>query len=140
MRSALLHERPNAPPGIVHTSVSAAGLSRRWTSVVSGPAADLRRLCRFLVAGAAWAVAGGGSLTLATKPAGEGAALRLEAAGAADGSLTRLLDGPVVTDGAYGLELAACQSLVRRLGGGLRAEAVPGGEAVVVELPAAAGA
>jgi C4-dicarboxylate-specific signal transduction histidine kinase len=46
----------------------------------------------------------------------------------------------VATDGAYGLELAACQSLVRRLGGSLRAEAMPGGEAVVVELPAAPGA
>jgi hypothetical protein len=33
--------------------------------------------------------------------------------------------------------VAACQSLVRRLGGAVRAEPVPGGEAVIVELPAA---
>jgi hypothetical protein len=99
----------------------------------------LRRLCRFLVGGATSAVAGRGSLDLATAPAGDGAALRLEAPGAPDGALARLLDGPIAADGAHGLELAACQSLVRRLGGAVRTEPVPGGEAVVVELPAASG-
>jgi signal transduction histidine kinase len=105
--------------------------------LVPGPAADLRRLCRFLLTGAAWAVAGGGSLILATRPAGAGAALRMEAAGAATGALARMLEGPVGLEGGHGLELAACQSLVRRLGGSLRAEPLPGGEAIVVELPAA---
>ena len=100
-------------------------------------APELRRLCRFLVSGAARAVAGG-ELTLATAAAGEGLSLRLEATGAAPGSLARPLENPAAAaEGPHALELAACQSLVRRLGGSLRAEASPdGGEAVAIELPA----
>jgi signal transduction histidine kinase len=104
---------------------------------VRGLAADLRRLCRFLLNTAASTVGGGGSLTLSTAPADGGAVLRVEAAGATGGSLARLLDGPLAVDGGQGLELAACQSLVRRLGGQMRAEPTPGGEAIVVELPTA---
>jgi hypothetical protein len=101
---------------------------------------DLRRLCRFLVGGTAWVVAGGGELTVATDVTGAGLMLRLEVSGAAAGALARLLEGPLASEGTHGLELAACQSLVRRLGGTLRAEPGPNGrEAVVVELPAARG-
>jgi C4-dicarboxylate-specific signal transduction histidine kinase len=107
--------------------------------LVSGPAADLQRMCRFLLGSAAWVVAGNGSLTLMTMPAAGGVVLRLEAAGAAAGSLARLLDGPVASEGAHGLEFAASQSVVRRLGGSIRAEPIPDGEAVVIELPAAPG-
>jgi hypothetical protein len=103
-----------------------------------GPAADLRRLCRFLLCGAAWSVAGGGVILLSTAPAGDGVSLRVEAIGAAGGTLAGLLDGPVNADGPQGLEIAACQSIVRRLGGSIRAEPTPDGEAIVVELPGAA--
>jgi signal transduction histidine kinase len=106
--------------------------------LVSGPAADVRRICRFLLNGAASAVGGGVPMFFKTLPAGEGAVLRLEAAGNLDGSFSRLLEKPVDCEGARGLEMAACQSLVRRLGGAIRAEATPCGEALVVELPAAA--
>ena len=61
----------------------------------------------------------------------------MDAVGATGGSLARLLDGLVASDGAHGLEFAACQAVVRRLGGSMRAEPIPDGEAVVVELPAA---
>jgi hypothetical protein len=106
--------------------------------LVSGPAADVRRLCRFLLTTAAWTVAGDGSLCLTTCPADGGAILRLEVAGAASRALAQLLDGPIDTEGIHGLELAACQSLMRRLGGSMRTELISGGEALVVELPAAA--
>jgi signal transduction histidine kinase len=104
---------------------------------VPGPAADLRRLCRFLVSGVSWSVAGGGVILLSTAPAGDGVALRVEAIGAAAGSLAGMLEGPVNAEGPNGLEIAACQSIVRRLGGSIRAEPTPDGEALVVELPAA---
>jgi signal transduction histidine kinase len=106
--------------------------------LVPGPAADLRRLCRFLLGGTAWTVAGGGSLLLTTAATESGAALRVEAVGASGGTLARLLEGCGGGNGTQGLELAACQSLVRRLGGSIRAEPLPDGEAMVVELPAAA--
>jgi hypothetical protein len=104
---------------------------------VPGPAADLRRLCRFLVCGVSWSVAGGGVILLSTAPAGNGVTLRVEAIGAACGSLAGMLEGPVNAEGPHGLEIAACQSIVRRLGGSMRAEPTPDGEAIVVELPAA---
>jgi signal transduction histidine kinase len=106
--------------------------------LVSGPAADLRRLCRFLLTGAAPTIAGGGSLVLTTAPAGGGVTLRVEAIGASGGSLARLLDGSG-GEGINGLELAAAQSLVRRLSGSMRTEPAADGEAIVVELPAANG-
>jgi hypothetical protein len=104
-----------------------------------GPAADLRWLCRFLIGGVAWSVAGGGVILLSTAPNGDGVSLRVEAIGAAAGTLAGLLEGPVNADGPHGLEIAACQSIVRRLRGSIRAEPVPDGEALVVELPAAGG-
>jgi hypothetical protein len=53
-------------------------------------------------------------------------------------SLARLLEGPLTADGPHGLELATCQSLVRRLSGSLRVErGLDGREAIVIELPAA---
>ncbi len=105
--------------------------------LVSGPAADLRRLCRFLISGAAWAVAGGGLLTLTTTRTEGGAALRLDVEGSSGGSLAQLLDGSAGMHGLHGLELAACQSLVRRLGGSIRTETISASEAVMVDLPAA---
>jgi C4-dicarboxylate-specific signal transduction histidine kinase len=103
-------------------------------------ASDLRRLCRFLAGGAAATVAGGGALTLVTQPAGDGVGLRLEVSGAAPGAVARLLEPAAAGEGPHGLELAACLSLVRRLGGSMRVEVGPdGGEAVAVELPAARG-
>ena len=110
---------------------------REGLPLVPGPAADLRRLCRYLLTSAAWTVAGGGSQFLSTSPSASGAVLRLEAIGATGGALSQLLDGPIGTEGIQGLEMAACQSLVRRLGGSMRGEPVPDGEALVVELPAA---
>jgi hypothetical protein len=103
---------------------------------VPGPAADLRRLCRFLLGGVSSSIAGGGVLMISTGPAERGASLRVEAIGAAAGSLAGMLEGPVNADGSQGLEIAACQSIVRRLGGSIRAEPTPDGEALVVELPA----
>jgi signal transduction histidine kinase len=103
--------------------------------LVSGPATDLRRLCRFLLTGVS-AISGGGTRVLMTKRDGDGVVLRLEVTGVTGGSLARSLDGPVGTEGTYGLELAACQSLVRRLGGAVRVEPMANGEAIVVELPA----
>jgi signal transduction histidine kinase len=131
--SPRVHRDAAAEPGIVPLRLDLADR----LPLVSGPAADLRRLCRFLLSGAAWAVAGGGSLTLTTTRSDGGATLRLDVAGAAGGALRHLLDGPVATDGCHGLELAACQSLVRRLAGSMHAEEIPGGEAIVVDLPAA---
>jgi signal transduction histidine kinase len=136
-RLRLADDAAAVEPGAVRLRLRlAAGLPAAAPS-----ATDQRRLGRFLIGGAAWAVAGGGTLTLATAAAGGGLAVRLEVAGAAPGAVARLLEGPVAgAEEAHGLELAACQSLVRRLGGSLRAEAGPGGgEAVVVELPAARG-
>lgn len=104
--------------------------------LVAGPAADLRRLCRFLLIGAAPAISGGGSLVLTTAPTGRGVSLRVEAIGATGGSLARLLDGSG-GEGIDGLELAAAQSLVRRLSGSMRSESTADAEAIVVELPAA---
>ena len=104
---------------------------------VPGPAADLQRLCRFLLTGSARAVGPGGMLTLTTTPTDPGAGLRLEAIGGPAGTLTRALELPLGSDGGYAFELAACQSIVRRMGGTIRTEALADSEAIVIELPPA---
>jgi signal transduction histidine kinase len=106
---------------------------------VSSSPTDLRRLVLFLLRNAARHAAAVGVGVSAT---------------AADGRVRLRIDdpGPPLTDeqllhtfdpygdarpGTYGLELAACQSLARRLRGKLTAEHRPGGGAVyVLDLPA----
>jgi hypothetical protein len=109
----------------------------------SAGVSDLRRLCRFLVGGLAWAISTGGDMTLATDVSGAGLVLRVEVAGTdnqsvdATGSVAQLLEGPLSAEGPHRLELAACQSLVRRLSASLRIEArTEGRQVVVVDLPA----
>jgi hypothetical protein len=107
---------------------------------VAGRPTDLRRLARWLYAAGVRAAGPGGAAGFAAEPDAAGVRLRLEAAGDAGGvaALARMVQSPsVCAEQPNGLEVAACQSLVRRLGGALAAEAPrPGAVAVVVTLPA----
>ena len=135
-------DRPDTGPRIRRAGSSGADevplplAFREGLPLVPGPAADLRRLCRYLLTSAAWTVAGGGSLLLSTSPSASGAVLQLEAAGATG--------DPKLAFGRadqYGRKSRSgnggVSSLVRRFGGSMRGEPVPDGEAVVIELPAA---
>jgi C4-dicarboxylate-specific signal transduction histidine kinase len=123
------------PEGVTVEVSAAPGLP----PVAAGPA-DLNRLATFLLANAA--LTGGGAVTARTaaRPGG-GASLTVGVAGPqVDPAFLHRLTASTLTgqDGAAGLELAAAQSLVRRLGGELRAEPRPdGGVGVVVDLPGA---
>lgn len=107
---------------------------------VSGSAGDLRRLARFLIANAARAASqNNGQVVVRLERTPDGAALAVEDTGPTPDAeaLEWLFEtAGAGRPGAHPLELAACQSLVRRLGGSLRAEARPGGGLVVVaDLP-----
>jgi signal transduction histidine kinase len=106
---------------------------------VQGQAADLRRLCRFLLRNA---VRSGASTVTAAVSCHDGRVeVTVEDTGAdlTATQATRIFDpGHECREGMCCLELAACRSIVRRLQG--RIEARPrsgGGLLVVVSLPAA---
>jgi signal transduction histidine kinase len=107
---------------------------------VSGTAADLGRLVRFLVTSAAAAVTGlPGQLRLRTQAEGGEVLLRVEDSGpAVDPDLLSQYFEPLVSvrEGPNRLELAACKTLAhRRLQGAIHAENRPeGGVAVVLTL------
>jgi signal transduction histidine kinase len=138
-------ERTPAPADLSRAAAAAAAVAEDGSlnldladglPLVGGPAADLRRMCRFLLGGTT-TVTAGGTRKLTTRLDGQNVRLQLEITPSTGGALARLLDGPLWADGVVGLELAACQSLVRRLGGSVRAEATADGEALLVDLPAA---
>jgi signal transduction histidine kinase len=126
--------RPAAVPLKV---VLAANLPR-----VLGSATDLKRLCGFLLTNAAVAAGTfGGSVTLRTESSDGNVVLRVEDDGPS--VPTELLPqffqpSPVGRGDTNSLELAACERLVRRLQGKIRAESRgERGVVVIVELPIA---
>jgi signal transduction histidine kinase len=109
---------------------------------VLGSAADLKRLCTFLLTNAAVAAGPfGGSVTIRTESSDSSVYLRVEDEGPAvpPELLPQLFEPSTgVRAGTNSLELAACQTLVRRLQGKIRCEnRAEGGVAVIVELPIA---
>lgn len=111
--------------------------------LVLGSVRDLKQLVTFVVMNAAAAQAsGGGSITIRTERAGAQVVLRVEDSGPSlsPQELQQFFEpGGVGREGTHRLELAACESLVRRLKGKIHAEEqAGGGVAVVVQLPAAA--
>jgi signal transduction histidine kinase len=98
---------------------------------VRGAATDVRRLVRFVLGNAVRAVArGGGQVFVTTEARGGIARLTVEdnGPGLSSDAVLHLFDPAHPNrEGVDVLELAACRSLMRRLGGALRAEARPGG-------------
>jgi signal transduction histidine kinase len=111
---------------------------------ILGSAADLRRLCTFLLINAA-AAAGpvGGSVALRTESSDSQVFLHVEDTGPSVSPelLFQLLEPTTAgRPGTNSLELAACEALVRRLHGRIRCEnRVEGGLVVIVELPRMSG-
>lgn len=108
--------------------------------LVCGAAGDLKRLCTFLLTNAAVAAATiGGSVTLQTESSENKVFLRVEDGGPSVPSdlLPQLFEPSTVgRAGTSSLELAACESIVRRLQGKIRCANRPeGGLVVTVELP-----
>lgn len=107
---------------------------------VLGSAADLKRLCTFLVMNAA-AAAGpiGGHVTVRTESSDRNVLLRVEDTGpsVSPEMLLQLFEpASAGRPGTNSLELAACETLVRRLQGKIRGEnGAEGGVAIIVELP-----
>jgi signal transduction histidine kinase len=109
---------------------------------VRGHAADLRRLCRFLLANGVRAVGHSGPPVLArTRRSAASVQLLVEDAGpdVPESALPRIFEpANECREGICGLELAACRTLIRRLGGAVEASPRPGGGLVIaVTLPAA---
>lgn len=109
---------------------------------VLGSAADLRRLCTFLLTNAAAATATvGGRVTIQTESRDDHVVLRVEDAGPAVSpeSLPQFFEpAGAGRPGTNSLELAACETLVRRLQGKIRCEERGQvGLVVFVELPRA---
>lgn len=106
-----------------------------------GAAADVRRCCTFLIANAV-RVTESGKVRVRTELADQRLLLHIEDEGpsAAADELHQLFElGKTARPGTESLELAACQSIVRRLGGRLRAANRPErGVAVTAEFSAAA--
>jgi signal transduction histidine kinase len=109
-------------------------------AVVIAPLADLKRLLRFLLRNAIRAAGHGGRTVRAdvlTTPA-SGARLVVEDNGpalSADGAVRVFEAAASGRPGVEPLELAACRSILRRLGGRIQAEALPGaGLRLVVEF------
>jgi signal transduction histidine kinase len=107
-----------------------------------GSATDLKRLCIFLLTNAAAATAAvGGSVTVRTELGDNLVLLRVEDTGPSVSPelLLKLLEpAGAGRAGTNSLELAACETLVRRLHGKIRCEErVQGGLSVLVELPVA---
>lgn len=103
---------------------------------VRGPEPDARRLVRFLVGNALRAAAhGGGSVRVATASNGKQIRLVVEDTGPPvhEADLPYLFHpSRELRPGVDVLEMAACRSLSRRLGGALEAEARPGAGVQVV--------
>jgi signal transduction histidine kinase len=107
---------------------------------VLGSAADLRRLCTFLLLNAATAAGPvDGSITVRTEPSGSNVLLRVEDTGpSVPAEFLPQLFEPTTAGraGTNSLELAACETLVRRLQGKIRCEnRAEGGVVVLVGLP-----
>jgi signal transduction histidine kinase len=106
---------------------------------VLGSAADLRRLCIFLLTNAAAAGQAAGSITIRTEAADRNVLLRVEDTGPSIPVelLAQCFEPTTVgRAGTNSLELAACETLVRRLQGKIRCENRPeGGVVVIVALP-----
>jgi signal transduction histidine kinase len=103
---------------------------------------DLRRLCRFLVKNAITAaIERAGSVTIGTEGASDKGILRVEDTGPAISQvkLTQIFEPHLKgRPGTNTLELAACQTLVLRLQGSVRAESGPEfGLRISVSLPLA---
>jgi signal transduction histidine kinase len=118
--------QPSAPGIAVHDSTR---IDLDLTSnqlVIVGHFSDLKRLCAFLVRNAiAAAHANGGSVTIRTERTPDQALLRVEDTGPAvpPAKLALIFEPHLIgRAGTNSLELAACQSLVRRLQGSIRAE------------------
>lgn len=112
---------------------------------VLGSAPDLKRLLTFLLTHAAAVMASGnGRITVRTEHTPDRILLHVEdtGPGLAAENLSRMFEpGGAGREGTNRLELAACQSLARRLQGRIHAENLTGGGvAVVVELLPARGA
>jgi signal transduction histidine kinase len=110
--------------------------------LVLGSATDLKRLCIFLLTNAAAATATvGGKVTARTELGNNLVLLRVEDTGPSVSPelLLQLLEpAGAGRAGTNSLELAACETLVRRLHGKIRCEErVQGGLSVLVELPVA---
>jgi signal transduction histidine kinase len=109
---------------------------------VRGHAADLRRMCRFLLANAVRATATAAEQTVDARTQGtaDSVQLMVEDAGAdvAAELLPRIFEpANECREGMCCLELAACRTLIRRLRGTVQASARPGGGLIVtVTLPA----
>jgi C4-dicarboxylate-specific signal transduction histidine kinase len=110
---------------------------------VRGHAADVRRLCRFLLANAVRAVgegAKGPGVLARTKRSSAGVQLTIEDAGpdVPLAQLSRIFEpGNECREGMCCLELAACRTLIRRLRGSIDAQPRPGGGLVMTAtLPA----
>jgi signal transduction histidine kinase len=110
---------------------------------VRGHAADLRRMCRFLLANAVRATAAAAadqSVEARTQGTSDSVQLTVEDAGAdvAPELLLRIFEpANECREGMCCLELAACRTLIRRLRGTVQASARPGGGLVItVALPA----
>jgi signal transduction histidine kinase len=109
---------------------------------VLGSSADLRRLCSFLLTNAAAAAAPvGGKVMIQTEFQDNKVLLRIEDAGPSHSpeSLSQIFEpGAAGRTGTNRLELAACETLVRRLQGKIRCANRPGGGLIlIVELPPA---
>jgi signal transduction histidine kinase len=108
--------------------------------MVLGIAADVHRLCWFLLKNAISAASQGqAQVWVRAEPAENAVCLRIEDAGAdlPAESVSEVFEPSYVgRPGTERLELAACRSIVRRLNGRIHAENRPGGGLVlVVELP-----
>jgi signal transduction histidine kinase len=103
---------------------------------VHGYAADLRRLCRFLLNNAVRATAmRGGKVQARTARQGNSAQFVVEDEGpdVSESALSRVFEpGQDCREGMCGLELAACRSIMRRLRGHLEARTRPNGGLIMV--------
>src|SRR5262249_52411667 len=107
---------------------------------VVADAQDLKRLFVFLVKNAVGAVAlTNGEVTVRTQPESDNVEVRVDDTGPsiAPEQVPQFFDpGANSREGMNSLELAACKTIVRRLGGTIRAEnRSEGGVAVTVRLP-----
>jgi C4-dicarboxylate-specific signal transduction histidine kinase len=130
----------------VDSGVLAIGLDREENlPKVAGNVADMRRLIRFLLCNAARSVPSGGVHVWArTRRLAETGQVQVivqdsGASVAADLLPSIFLPGHEPREGMDGLELAACRSIVRRLGGSIEAHSPPeGGLVVTAGFPASA--
>ena len=103
---------------------------------IFGSAADLRRLCTFLLTNAAAAAAPvGGKVTIQTESQNSKHVLRVEDTGPTPSaeSLHQLFEPAIAgRPGTNTLELAACETLVRRWQGKIYGDSRPGGGLIII--------